>query len=374
MKTHIYSCGANPSEFTSGNVSAALNLYNGLKTLDNIDVELNAERLNVTEGNPLNEITGDIWHFHEMGNHTAELASKNTTVRAKVMTMHTTPYLDPDTFLDLGQQRHTIQNLMPFDVVIAPTRHEYHWVKDYMPNKTVALVPNGVNTDTFKPDYDKRVAFRKEHGYTDDDEVVLMVAHLQMRKGILDFIQLAGWDSSRKYLLVGKPLYREHPRNMQMINENIQHAPKNFKYLNGVEDIASAYQGADKYICCSYRDGCLLTTLEAAAVGLPILHRRIEYHEQMFPFVGHWFTHVAELPSLLDDDRTLRIAANASRLMMAQEYDYRVVAKMHVDIYSQILQLIDNQKLKPESTNIINDNNRQTAPTTESRQILDAEI
>jgi glycosyltransferase involved in cell wall biosynthesis len=369
MKTHIYSCGANPSEFTAGNVAAALNLYEGLKVL-NADVELNAERKDLKEGDPIHELTGDIWHFHEMGLHSAQMAAASK-IRAKIMTMHTTPYLDPDTYLDLGQQRHTIQNLQPFDVIIAPTRHEFHWIKDYMPEKTVALVPNGVNTEVFKPDAEKRNAFRKEHGYEENDEVVLMVAHLQMRKGILDFIQLANWDPSRKYLLVGKPLYREHPRNINMINENIQRAGPNFKYINGLDNIASAYQGADKYICCSYRDGCLLTTLEAAAVGLPILHRRIEYHEQMFPFVGHWFTHVAELPSLLDDDRTLRIAANASRYMMAQNYDYRVVAQMHLNVYDQTLNLIDEQGNNQDSNNKTN----QKAPSQSNEpEVIDAEI
>jgi hypothetical protein len=56
---------------------------------------------------------------------------------------------------------------------------------------------------------------------------------------------------------------------------------------------------------------------------------------------------------------------------MSQNYDYRVVAQMHLNVYDQTLKLIEEMNNKTTSSSISN----QTAPSQNSKpEIIDAEI
>ena len=141
---------------------------------------------------------------------------------------------------------------------------------DIDPSK-VRIVPNGVDTEKFKPNENLQ-AVRKHFGLG-NEPTVLFVGSLIQRKGLHFLVEAAKKivkeQPNTKFLIVG-----EGPLKKQLIG-SIESAnlSGNFKFLGNVKDklLPSVYNSADVFGLPSIQEGQGIVLLEAQASAKPVV-------------------------------------------------------------------------------------------------------
>lgn len=78
------------------------------------------------------------------------------------------------------------------DVILTPTDYSKQLLLSYGLHKPVYSISNGVAADYFRFQKQRRTAFRQAYHLAAEAPVVISVSHMIERKGILDYIELAG--------------------------------------------------------------------------------------------------------------------------------------------------------------------------------------
>jgi len=137
--------------------------------------------------------------------------------------------------------------------------------KSFLKNKEIKVIPNGVNTDLFKPRNKKKI--RQELGLPQDKNIILFLsADLEnKRKGIKYILKTLPLIDSKDVLIltVGKKLNLKNVSNKKNIIQ--------LGYLLEREKIAKAYNGADLFAITSLQDNLPNTVNESLASGTPIV-------------------------------------------------------------------------------------------------------
>lgn len=133
----------------------------------------------------------------------------------------------------------------------------------------------GVDPLRFHPDPDARRAMRNELGIAQDARVILFVGRLNRDKGMLDlataFEAIVAQHSNVELLLVGA----EEDVHFSRIQE-ICHAGRDRLHYVSFTTTPEHYMAAADIFCLpSYREGFGMTTIEAAACGVPAVASRI---------------------------------------------------------------------------------------------------
>ena len=144
-----------------------------------------------------------------------------------------------------------------------------------VPDVPTTLIPNGVDREKFRPDPERRAAFREKYRIGEDERVVLTVAQQTPRKGIYDFLSLSHKHPDIRFIWVGGFPYGRFSQDHSRIEEKKSQAGRNVLFTGFVDDIASAYCGADLFFFPSYAEGLPIVILEALATGLAVVARRI---------------------------------------------------------------------------------------------------
>lgn len=129
--------------------------------------------------------------------------------------------------------------------------------------RSVDVVPNGVDVERFRPDPQRRMAFRSEHGLAQDARVALFAGGDWERKGLgvaLQGCAGTGWS----LLVVGEGDEGDYLREASRLR-----VPALF--TGRVADPSSAFAAADAFVLPSAYEGFALVTIEAAASGLPLV-------------------------------------------------------------------------------------------------------
>lgn len=174
---------------------------------------------------------------------------------------------------------------LPFrwaDAVIGISQEIVDRHRRWYPGTPVHHLPNGVDTDTFRPDPDpdpdRRAALRQAQGLDGVDEVVLFVGYLAPLKGLRAL--LTAWRSldgdpehgAAQLVLAGpdRGFYRELDGELLGWIEG-QQAAGRVSLLGHVELAAmpDLYRSADLYVLPSLAEGMPNSLLEALASGLP---------------------------------------------------------------------------------------------------------
>lgn len=125
----------------------------------------------------------------------------------------------------------------------------------------VRAIPNGIDTDIFKP---TEGDFRRRNGL--EDKIMLLgVANVwTQRKGRDDFFRLASeLDEKYKLVLVGDLRGTECPANILHIS-----------HTNNPQELAEIYSTADVFLNLTYEDTYPTTNLESLACGTPVVTYR----------------------------------------------------------------------------------------------------
>lgn len=132
--------------------------------------------------------------------------------------------------------------------------------KSFLKNYNINVIPNGVNTFTFRP-VENHI---KKHLGIEDKTLLLGVATPWIkRKGFFDFIKIAAeLDDSYVIMLIGIT-----EKQKKMLPHNITAIPK----ISDARKLAEYYTAADLFLNLSDEETFGLVTVEALACGTPVL-------------------------------------------------------------------------------------------------------
>jgi len=145
----------------------------------------------------------------------------------------------------------------------------------------VYVVSNGADLTRFRPDPERRQAWRERLGL--EGFVVYCAGNVLPRKGVLDFIAVAERLPEFRFVWFGQrwgPLAL-YPR----MEWRIRRAPGNVRFAGFVEDPAGAYDACDLFFFPTYGENQPLALLEAAALGKPLVVRDVPAFARLEPGV-----------------------------------------------------------------------------------------
>ena len=169
----------------------------------------------------------------------------------------------------------TLEDEMANDATLIVTISNYSLEKiqkyySINPSK-VRIVPNGVDTEKFKPAQNPKAA-KKLFGLG-DEPVVLFAGSLIPRKGLLYLVEAAKKIVKERpdttFLIVGEgPLKQQLTASLEGANLS-----GNFKFLGNVKDefLPDVYNCCDVFVLPSIQEGQGIVLLEAQASGKPVV-------------------------------------------------------------------------------------------------------
>ena len=164
------------------------------------------------------------------------------------------------------------------DVIITPTLYSKKLLQSYGITKPIYHLTNGIDTDFFTPDEQRRAAFREKYGLEPEQKAVISVGHYIERKGILDFIELARKMPNVRFFWFG---YTNPGLMTENVKSAMKNAPENLCFPGYVrpDELRDAYCGCDLFAFLSKEETEGIVVLEALACGIPALVRDIPVYE-----------------------------------------------------------------------------------------------
>ncbi len=160
------------------------------------------------------------------------------------------------------------------DIVITPTPYAAARLRELGVRRPLYALSNGVDTAFFAPDAARGAAFRQKYALAPGQPAVVSVGHFMRRKGILDFIALAGAMPDVRFFWFGHTPPALVPRAVRKV---MAAAPPNLTFAGFVPqgEVRDACCGADVFLFCSEEETEGIVVLEALACGTPTVVRDI---------------------------------------------------------------------------------------------------
>lgn len=206
----------------------------------------------------------------------------------------------------------------------------------------ITFIPNYVSAKRFfKLDKDFNNKTRKKYGIDKDKFVVLSVGQLQIRKGIMDFIEVAKKMPDVQFIWAGGFSFKQISDGYNKIKSILKNPPANVKFLDIIprEEMNELYNMADMLFLASYEELFPMTVLEASNCKKPILLRDVELYECILD--GYYLkavdvdTFVQQINRLKND----KLYYNKATLMSekcAKYYSEENVVRMWKSYYNRI--------------------------------------
>ncbi|MBR9678853.1 MAG: glycosyltransferase family 4 protein [Nanoarchaeota archaeon] len=143
------------------------------------------------------------------------------------------------------------------DLIIAPSKYAKNEFEKICDCK-IQVISNGVNLERFCYSSKKRDKFREKYRIKKDEFVLLSVGRIDKRKGFDQLCEIMKTIPNIRLVVCGR-----EKKKFDFSNNAI--------FTGFIDDIESAYCGADAYISLSKQETQGLTILEAAACKLPLI-------------------------------------------------------------------------------------------------------
>lgn len=227
------------------------------------------------------------------------------------------------------------------DRIITPTPYSKKLIESYGIDLPVHAISNGIDLNKFDYNEEKIQTFREYFKLREDEKVIISVGLFFVRKGILDFIEVAKRLPQYTFIWFGHvPLYsipkqirdivtKDHPDNVIFPG-----------YVSGAA-IEGAYCGADAFFFPSMEETEGIVVLEALASYQQVILRDIPVfdpwmQDQINCYKGH---DVQEFTRLVDDvvNRRLPDVSQAGR-KTAQERSIPEIGRELKAVYELVMQ------------------------------------
>jgi UDP-glucose:(heptosyl)LPS alpha-1,3-glucosyltransferase len=169
--------------------------------------------------------------------------------------------------LSMGQYMAEQRVFIALSRMVARDFERFHGVR----RGQIRIVYNGVDVERFSPEHQRRYrqVVRDELGATDDETLLLIVAHNFQLKGVPTLVsavgRLRGQGRPVKLAVVGG---KRRPGPGAGSNDPC------VVYVGPADDTVPYYAAADLYVQPTFYDPCSLVVLEALASGLPVVTSR----------------------------------------------------------------------------------------------------
>lgn len=150
----------------------------------------------------------------------------------------------------------------------------------------ISYIPNFVSAEQFYPIANK-APLRARYHLSEDQFVVLCVGQLQLRKGVLDFIEIAKQQPDVLFLWAGDAVFGKISNGYAEIQRAKAEAPPNVVFCGLIEreKMNHLYNLADVMFLPSYEELFPMTILESMNCRIPILLRKLDiYRNILFDF------------------------------------------------------------------------------------------
>lgn len=146
----------------------------------------------------------------------------------------------------------------------------------------ITFIPNFVSKKVFfpKPETQKH-ALRQKLSLPEDKFIVLGVGQVQVRKGVLDFIQLAKDNPDWTFVWVGGFSFGAITAGYDDLKKVIDNPPKNLIFPGIVDRnlMNDYYNAADVFLLPSYTELFPMSALEAFSTGTPTILRDLDLYQ-----------------------------------------------------------------------------------------------
>ncbi len=209
---------------------------------------------------------------------------------ANIMAVHFLPHtlegsIDLPKFIFAGLKHYIIDFYKSADylVVVNPI-----FIKELIqlgiPESRIKYIPNYVSKQKFFAyDADRRDEVRAKYGISKDDFVVIGVGQVQMRKGVIDFVEVAKQCPQVKFLWCGGFSFGAITDGYHELKEVMENHPENVKFLGIIprEDMNDIYNVSDVLFMPSYNELFPMAILEACNLNKPLLLRNLDLYEDI---------------------------------------------------------------------------------------------
>lgn len=239
--------------------------------------------------------------------------------------------------------KYVIEFYKSMDYLVTVNPYFIDKLVDYgVEKEKVTYIPNYVSSKRFyKLDKYANNKTKKKYDIEKDKFVVLCVGQLQIRKGIMDFIEVAKSMPDIQFVWAGGFSFKKISDGYNEINKILKNPPENVKFLGIIprEEMNELYNMADMLFLGSYEELFPMTVLEAVNCKLPILLRDIELYKGILD--GYYLkgtdvnSFVQEIRKLKDDNSYYNKAVLMSD-KCAKYYSEENVAKMWKSYYNKV--------------------------------------
>ncbi|MDA7977828.1 MAG: glycosyltransferase family 4 protein [Pirellulales bacterium] len=289
-----------------------------------------------------------------------------TGCQASVFTNHTSMFLQ-----DVGRGRIECweQQLSVFDAVIAPSSELAQATIDLgVPAERVTYIPNGVDSQRFKPNAAARKSVRNKLGIAEDAIVLLCARRIVAKNGVIDFAH-----SLRFVEQLVPPAYLS--RLIVMIAGNRAETRDSYQdetldalsqtrlgrraiLLGRIpnDEIPEFFAAADLSVLPSLKEATSIAGLEAMATGVPLVGTRVggipdlitDKEDGLLVEHGNPPALAAALARMVNDSEMRRTMSERARHKALIEFDWKTVAKRTVDVYQRALEAAIEKRNREE--------------------------
>lgn len=227
-------------------------------------------------------------------------------------------------------------------------------LKNYGINESkITYIPNFVSEDNFY-EYKKEqiIELKKQLSLPLDKFIVLGVGQVQMRKGILDFIEAAKRLPEMQFVWVGGFSFGAITDGYPELKKVMENPPANVNFIGIIdrEKMNDIYNISDLMFLPSYNELFPMSILEAIALKKPVLLRDLDiYHNILFNYYlkGSSVDEFVEIINTMQNDKDKYEVWREKSWKCHEFYSKNYVLKMWKKFYDQVYST--NGKLKLRS-------------------------
>jgi glycosyltransferase involved in cell wall biosynthesis len=194
--------------------------------------------------------------------------------------------------------------------------------------ETLVAIPNGIDTEAFRPDACIRKKVRRELELH-DEFLWLAVGRLERVKDYPTLLQaMTGIPDSARLLIAGSgPLEHE----LRTLAERLG-IEERVRFLGFVPDVARYMQAADGFVLSSLWEGLPLALLEAASCGLPVVASNVPgVREAVIEGETGWLARAGDPVALVTGMKRLMHLSPLERRAIGENGRRRVVEQFEIE-------------------------------------------
>lgn len=163
-------------------------------------------------------------------------------------------------------------------MIVTPTEYSKKLLQTYGIRKRIEVVSNGVDLKFFDRSNVERMSFRRKYGYSEDQKIVMSVGLTIERKGVSDFVELARRMPEYQFIWFGETNLNTVPlKTRKAVCTKLPNL--RFAGYAKPDELREAYGSCDLFLFASKEETEGIVVLEALAMKLPVLLRKIPVYE-----------------------------------------------------------------------------------------------